>query len=194
MAADQPETDGFVAFIERKIAALQALLDSYRAAQALGALGQGDDSPAPFTFNNATAGNVAGLSYDLPNGVFLNKTMPAAIKLFLMATKRKQTPKDVAAALKDGGFESTSVNFEKIVTTTMHRMKGEGELLQFKDGWGLAELYPESLRLRIGVKESKDVRPAKGGKKTRKSPQRKGKVKAKTKDSTETGPKAVPAA
>jgi len=198
MAAEQPETDAFLAFIERKIAALQALADSYRNAQALGALGQpGDEAPSysAAAFSMSGSGQLAANSapYDLPTGVFLNKTMPAAIKVFLAATKRKQTPKEVATALKEGGFESTSKFFEKIVTTTMHRMKNEGDLLQFKDGWGLAELYPESLRIRI-TKDA-EAKPKRGRprKNVRKSPQRKGSV-AKPKDTApaHTGPKPVP--
>jgi len=198
MAAEQPETDAFLAFIERKIAALQALADSYRNAQALGALGgqPSDDAPthSAAVFSSSGSGQMAASSapYDLPTGVFLNKTMPAAIKLFLGATKRKQTPKEVAAALKDGGFESTSKFFEKIVTTTMHRMKGDGDLLQFKDGWGLAELYPESLRIRITKDAEGKPKRGRPRKNMRKSPQRKGSV-AKPKDtaSAHAGPKPV---
>jgi hypothetical protein len=181
MAPEQPETDGFLAFIEKKIAALQALADSYKAAQALGALGQfGDDAPTKFTFNGAVP--PPPTTYDLPTGVFLELSMPAAIKLLYTATKRKYAPKDVAQALRDGGFKSTSKNFEKMVGTTMHRMAGNGELLRFKDGYGLAELYPEGLRGRM----AKDAKPAKGGKRVRRSPQRKGAAKAEA-------PKALPA-
>jgi hypothetical protein len=167
--------------IERRIALLQALAESYKAARAGGALGgqPGDEAPALFSFNGVTQPQTAG--FDLPTGAFLGKTMPAAIKLFLAATRKKQPPKEVAAALKEGGFESTSQNFERTVTTTMHRMKEQGELLQFKDGWGLAEHYPESLRTRLA--QSKDGKARKKpagksvGKKVRRSPQRKGVVK-----------------
>jgi len=176
MTADQPETDAFLAFVEKKIAALQALVDSYRYAMAVGALGQPGEEMPSFG-SNAAFGAPSGGGFDLPTGVFLGLSMPSAIKLLFTSTKRKHTPKDVADVLRDGGFESTSVNFEKMVGTTMHRMKSNGELLQFKDGWGLAELYPEALRNRLaGAKEAK---PSKGGgKKVRRSPQRKGAAKA----------------
>jgi hypothetical protein len=194
MAAEQPETDAFLAVIEKKIAALQALAESYKAALALGALGPGDDTSVALSGVTATAqaGSVGVALSDMPTGIFMDKSMPAAIKLLLGTTRRKHTPKEVAAALKEGGFESTSQNFEKIVATTMHRMKSEGgELLQFKDGWGLAELYPESLRIRIS-KEAKDAKPTKPRRNARKSPQRKGATaKPKETASAHVGPKPV---
>lgn len=202
MAAEQPETDAFLAFIERKIAALQQLADSYRAAMAIGALGNpilddGGGFPSSAAWAQGSyvpyAANTSMGASDLPTGIFLNKSMPAAIKLLMQTTKKKYTPKDVAKALKDGGFESTSAIFDKVVMNTMYRMKSEGELLKFKDGWGLAELYPESLRMRI-TKDAK-VKPAKGGKKVRRSPQRKGSAVTKEPEkASAAGPVAVPAA
>lgn len=189
MAVEQPETDAFLAFIEKKIAALQALAESYRAALALGALGQpGENTPAPFTFNGVTPSSPT--AFDLPTGVFLGLSMPSAIKLLFTTTKRKHTPREVADALRDGGFESTSKNFEKMVGTTMHRLKGDGGmLLQFKDGWGLAELYPESLRTRIAnTKESKPSK--KKGKNVRRTPQRKG-AAAEPTNAADVAPRAV---
>jgi hypothetical protein len=142
MAPEQPEGEGFLALIERKIAALQALADSYRAALAVGAFGGpllDDGFPSSGAYIQGSYVSSAAIgkeAYDLPTGIFLNKSMPAAIKLLMQTTKKKYTPKDVATALKDGGFESTSENFEKMVMNTMYRMKGEGVLLKFKDGWG----------------------------------------------------------
>jgi hypothetical protein len=144
MAPERPELDGFLTLIERKIAALQALADSYRAAIAVGAFGGALASAEDGALlNNANAfaqAAVGAISYDLPTGIFLNKSLPAAISLLMQTTKKKYTPKEVAAAIKEGGFESMSENFEKMVMNTMYRMKGEGTLLKFKDGWGLASL------------------------------------------------------
>ena len=75
-----------------------------------------------------------------------------------------------------------------IVMNTMYRLKSEGELLKFKDGWGLAELYPENLRTRINKTAAPKESKRKGGKSVRRSPQRKGSA------STRETPKALTAA
>jgi hypothetical protein len=83
---------------------------------------------------------------ELPQGAFLGKSLPAAVKLYLSAVMKKQTIKEIATALRDGGVESTSDNFEGVITGCLHRMKSNGELLKFKDGWALAEHYPAHIR------------------------------------------------
>jgi hypothetical protein len=88
-------------------------------------------------------------SVELPRGAFLGKSLPAAIKLYLHAIKRKQTIREIATALREGGVESTSPNFEGVVTGCLNRLKANGELLRFKEGWALAEFYPENLRNRL---------------------------------------------
>jgi hypothetical protein len=171
MSSNKPEIDGFLAMIEAKIAALKVLADSYRAAVAVGALGQSGD----FDLQRAPAqSGAAGGSgpVDLPAGVFLGKSMPDAIKLYFSLAKRKQTSKELAAALREGGFESTSRNFEKTVNSTMHRMRETGDLLWFsKDGaFGLAEFYPEGLRNRITQEaKPKAKKRAKGKKRAAKA-------------------------
>jgi hypothetical protein len=94
---------------------------------------------------------------DLPTGAFLGKSIPAAIKLYLMAARKKKTARDIAAALKEGGVESTAANFENMITGSLHRMRGFGDVLKFPDGWTLAEFYPESMRARL----TKDAPPKK---------------------------------
>jgi hypothetical protein len=83
---------------------------------------------------------------ELPRGAFLGKSLPAAVKLYLSAVVKKKTIKEIATALREGGVESTSDNFEGVITGCVHRMKSNGELLQFKDGWALAEFYPQHIR------------------------------------------------
>jgi murein L,D-transpeptidase YafK len=60
--------------------------------------------------------------------------------------KKKQSVREIATALREGGVESTSPNFENVLTGCLHRMKTNGDLLRFKEGWALAEFYPEHLR------------------------------------------------
>ncbi len=147
MANENPDiVAAFIADIEGKIAALQAILVSLKSASALGALGaavEGIDltSAAPVSSN----GDI-GQPIDLPEGAFLGKSVPACVKLYLSAAKRKKTIKEIAAALREGGVESTSDNFDNVVTGALFRLKNAGEVLRFKDGWGLPEWYPAHIR------------------------------------------------
>ena len=146
------EQDGFLAMIEAKIAALQVLAESYRAAISVGALGQaaGPDSPAPAAVVGVPDAHQNGATpVDLPVGVFRDKSIPDAIKLFLAAQRRKQTAKEITAGLLAGGLVSTSIRFDASVATGLHRLKAAGVVLRFQDGWDLTESYPEHLRSRI---------------------------------------------
>ena len=99
-------------------------------------------------------GGASGPPVDLPLGALMGKSVSNAIKIYMAASKRKQTTKEIAAALKEGGVESTSQNFDVIVNNTLRNLKSAGVVLQFKEGWALAELYPESLRSRLAQQES----------------------------------------
>ena len=175
MATEKPEQDTFLVMIDAKIAALQALVESYRAALSVGALGQPGDTDLPtLTPGAGVSARQGGFGpVDLPIGVFRDKSIPEAIKMYLAAGRRKQTAKEIAAGLKEGGLVSTSKDFERTVTGTLHRLKG-GVVLWFKDGWDLAESYPDHLRTRIGNENGKPK--AKPKKKTRRRrPKRKAK-------------------
>jgi hypothetical protein len=137
--------------LEAKKAALDAMIASFRSALAIGALGSvGEVSTAPNAAGPLAAG-ASENSIELPTGAFHGKSIPAAIKLYLSAVKKKQNNREISSALREGGVESTSPNFEGVITGALNRMKAGGEVLRFKDGWGLAEFYPESLRARISV-------------------------------------------
>lgn len=142
-----------------KRAALDAFIASLEAAIAAGALG--------FQVGDATVvGEAVSVSInerpvELPVGAFLNKSLTASIKLYLAAVKKKQTIKEIATALQEGGAESTGSSMEKVVSGTLYRLQKEGDVLKFKDGWSLAEHYNESLRSRL----SQNQKPARKGKK-----------------------------
>ena len=156
MAIDYPS---ILADMKAKRSALDASITSLEAALASGALGQSSD-PSSETLQGGLR------PIELPVGAFSNKSIPAAIKLYLAAVKKKQTNTEIARALQEGGLESTADNFLTTVTTALNRLKVNGEVLRFKDGWGLAEHYNESLRTRLSHGQK---------------PLRKTKTKAKTK-------------
>lgn len=135
--------------LDAKIAALQTLRASYVAAVTVGAFGQpGDGSSFTMPMANAVP---AGVPMELPRGALMGKSLPAAIRLYLSAVKQKQTIREIATALKEGGVESTAKNFETPVSSAINRLKVSGEVLRFKDGWALAEFYPETLRAKLGA-------------------------------------------
>jgi hypothetical protein len=136
----------FIADIEAKIAALQAVLVSLKSASAMGALGSAIDAIGTSSGMSVSSLGDSGQPIDLPEGAFNGKSLPACVKLYLSASKRKKTIREIAVALREGGVESTSDNFENVVNGALFRLKKTGEVLRFKDGWGLPEWYPANIR------------------------------------------------
>jgi hypothetical protein len=146
MAAEKPHQDAFLAAIEAKIAAWKAVADSYRAAAALdGPLGE----PSPIRGALSVTLDPARTGAGLPVGVFRDKSLKEAIPIYLAAGHRKQANKEIAIGLQAGGFPTTATNFEATVATALYRLKSDGVLLRFSDGWDLASSYPDSLRSRL---------------------------------------------
>lgn len=131
-----------LAYVEARIAAWQAVYSSLKAAMALDA-GQMMDG---VDLSTIAQNGEFGQPVDLPEGAFLGKSIPACIKLYLSSVKKKKTVKEIAAALKEGGVETTADSLEGPVTTALNRLKAASEVLRFKDGWGLPEWYPAHIR------------------------------------------------
>jgi len=150
MGLETLDYSAIVADLEAKKAALEVMITSARSAMAVGALGKTGDVPPAAGRSPLVPPAAFGPPVELPAGAFHGKSLGPAIKLYLAAIKKKQTIREISTALREGGVESTSENFESVVTGALNRLKGSHEVLRFKDGWGLAEFYPESLRARIG--------------------------------------------
>jgi hypothetical protein len=154
------------AYAEARIAAWQAVLASLKSALALDPSGQLEG--IDLSSVSASQGGDNGQPIDLPEGAFLGKSVPACVKLYLSAAKRKKTIRDIATALREGGIESTSDNFENVVTGALFRLKNAGEVLRFKDGWGLPEWYPAHIRAAApsgAIKRSAKKKGKKNGRK-----------------------------
>jgi hypothetical protein len=143
MAQETFDYTAMLADARAKRAALDAFITSLENAQALGALG-----PA-----GVGASVSSGPAIELPMGALRGKSVPNAIKLYLSACRKNQTTREIAIGLKEGGVHSTSEHFETIVNNALRGMKKAGIVLQFKDGWGLAELYPAAIRARINQQQ-----------------------------------------
>jgi len=68
-------------------------------------------------------------------------------KLYLSSSPmKKKTNKEIAAALRDGGVESNANKFDTIIAGALFKLKKDGKILRFKDGWGLSSWYPPHIR------------------------------------------------
>jgi hypothetical protein len=143
MALENINYAAMLADMKAKRAALDSSISALETALASGALGQPSD-PSFVAENGGASGSIGPM--DLPSGALLGKSVPVAIKLYLEATKRKQSPQEIATAIRELGVESTSSNFNTIVATTLKRLRISGDVLRFKDGWGLSGWAPPSLR------------------------------------------------
>ncbi len=156
MAEEKHGTDPILAAIEAKIAAWSAVADSYRAAMSIdGPLGEG--SVLTMAKGVGKAHLASRMASELPVGIFRNKSIKEAIVLYLDALQRKQTNKEIAIGLQKGGIATTSKTFEATISTALHRLKADGVVLRFADGWDLAAHYPDNLRNRL----EKDRKPQK---------------------------------
>jgi hypothetical protein len=133
------------AYAEARIAAWQAVLASLKAALSLDPSGNTGEGIDLSLVTAGTGNGEIGPPVDLPDGAFFGKSVPACVKLYLSAARKKKTSKEITAALKDGGVESTG-DFYNVVTTALARLRAAGEVLKFKDGWGLSEWYPANMR------------------------------------------------
>lgn len=141
MANENPNP--LFAYVEARIAAWQAVLASLKSALALDPGGQ---MPEGIDLPSASAGQNAAHPIDLPEGAFYGKSVPACIELYLSsAPMKKKTNKEIAAALREGGVESNA-NLDNTVTGALFKLKKDGTILRFKDGWGLSSWYPAHIR------------------------------------------------
>lgn len=149
----------FIADLEAKRAALDQAIASLRAVMASGALAVNASDSMP---GMADSVSVALHGGEVPAGAFLAKSIPEATKLYLSIVKRKQTTREIADALRKGGMETTSANFEGIVAAGIHRAsKKDGEIVKVGRAWALAAWYPSGIRAAAAKETRKARKPRK---------------------------------
>jgi hypothetical protein len=144
MAAEKTEVDAVETALKARVASWQAVLDAYRAAKGHDRTFELNAEPGGYSVKGAPLG-----SFDLPVGALRTKSVPDAIRLYLSAARQKQTNKEIAAGLRQGGLETTAGNFEANIAAALFRLKKAGVVLRFKDGWDLAEHYPDHIRNKL---------------------------------------------
>ncbi len=157
----------FIADLEAKRAMLDSAIASLKAAAASGALGV---VPGSIELSGLPAATSSPFhSGDIPAGAFLGKSIPEAARLYLATVKKKQTTKEIADALLEGGMETNAKNFEITVGTGLYRVsKKTGEFVRLKGGaWGLAEWYPSAMRASPEKRENRKGKSKKPKRKPR---------------------------
>ena len=90
------------------------------------------------SLKDAIAAGALGQPGGIPTGEFLNKSIPVAIKLYLGATKKKQTGPQIAYdRLKKAEVLPRSDNFGNVVMVTLNRLSDVGELLRRQGDLGM---------------------------------------------------------
>lgn len=140
--------------LEAKKKAIEAAIASLRSALSVGALG--------LTLADASVGmqDAVGFSFstgEVPDGAFLGKSIPEAVKLYLEIVKKKQTTRQIADALRKGGIESISSRFPTIIHATLNRVRKSPNSPIVKVGtlWGLSGWYPKGITSGPTEKRSK---------------------------------------
>lgn len=165
MGGDQFDYTAIIADLEAKKNLLETAIASLRAALAGGSMGSSD--AASFAIPAGSQGS------EVPDGAFLGKSIPAAMKLYLNIVAKKQTTREIAEGIKKGGLESTSKFFEKIVYATLDRLRKSGEIVKIGDSWGLPGWYPAHIRAGLSQPGKPKPRPT-----SKKRPSVKARIKA----------------
>jgi hypothetical protein len=113
---------------------------------------------------------------EIPTGAFHGKSIPEAANLCLQIMKRKLTTREISDALRKGGLESTSNNFQGIVHSVLNRnRKAGGEIVKMEGSyWGLAAWYPPGVR---SAMMSQEKATTKKHKKAKRKPEKTAKPK-----------------
>lgn len=150
-----------LADLEAKKVVIDSTIAAIRAAMAAGALGTAEATGKATVSGSLT---VTAFDGDIPSGLFTGKSIPEATKLYLSMVNRKQTTKEIALALEEGGMHTTSDNFVRTVEAGLFRASRKfGDIVRVKGQWALPEWYKG---MRVGPKEAVPTKK-KGKRKTK---------------------------
>lgn len=185
MAENVMDYQAMLADMEAKKAVLEQAIVSLKAMIVAGFSGASGDLP-PGSHLIAPLGGGSG---DIPKGAFHKKSIPESITLYLTTVRKKSPTNEIIQGLLKGGIVTTSKTPDIVVGNTLRRMKRDGKLFLFDDGWGLPEWVHERLRSR--VEQQNKVQPKKRGAKKKKAKIASEKAAKSVKDSETPRPKAL---
>ena len=95
-----------------------------------------------------SANHAGSSNTDIPSDAFFNMRIPDAIFKYLSIVKGKQSVKQIADALDQGGLKSLAKDAYNNIYTTLMRMSKSPEPIVVRVGadWALTEWYPRSPR------------------------------------------------
>jgi|SRR5687767_7628819 len=93
-------------------------------------------------------------SSEIPRNAFYGMTVPEAVVSYLSVTKRKQTAREIFAALRAGGLHTNSKNLYSGVYTALVRLERAGQVGKFGREWGLSAWFPGAGRKKGKAAES----------------------------------------
>ncbi len=82
-----------------------------------------------------------GRGVEITRDMFFGMTLPDAIRSYLSMMKRPTKASAIIKALVDGGFQTTSGNFDGLVRSAISQ-RLRGEVVNLPNGWALASWYP----------------------------------------------------
>jgi hypothetical protein len=156
------DQDPILSAMRAKMRHLEASMTSYLAFLGIADATTGDGSSTP-----------GGGSTDIPDGAFHDKTIPAAIKMFLSIVRKKQTTAEIIAGLKKGGMESRAKHFNRIVRSTLERMWKTGQAVIKTGGtWALPEFFSPQVRATFASGLGQSKKQTRSKKRMKKGPKK----------------------
>jgi hypothetical protein len=148
MSAEDMDLGSVIASLRSKRAALDNAIAALEALASSGAASPDGAMPSTVSFSGSGAGEV-------PDGAFHGLSMPAAIRMYLEMVRSKKTAKEIGDGLKKGGLESTAKYYDKIVYSTLDRLRKSKDVVKIGNAWGLPNWFPALMRAGAGVKPGK---------------------------------------
>ncbi len=131
-----------LADLEARRASLDAAITGIKQMLLRGAEGAASAESVTASVSGAAAPPV-GEPGEVRSDSFFGLSIPDAIKKCFLIMKRPLQLTEVTKFLKDGGLLTRAQNLVQTVSSTLQRMRRQGETVSLGDGkWGLAEWYP----------------------------------------------------
>jgi hypothetical protein len=134
---DNESLEALLAEIEAEISERQAAADFIRKR-----LGRPSDEGRPVAAGSAVMARGGSSPGQIRRDAFFGMKIPQAIRSYLEIMKSPQSPKAINDGLMAGGLLTNSTNFYTTMWTALKRLEDSGDVVNTKNGYGLALWYP----------------------------------------------------